>query len=114
MPEMSPDYAAAIARALLAVRPVPSAVDDITSRLMRDRPGDIVGYLESCRTALPSYFESPEPVTPAAPAPGDTTYNDWFLKNLAKIAGGPTAASGTTAKARPPRQISRGSPAFDK
>ena len=114
MAELASEYINAMAKALLEVRPRPSAVQDVTARILRDRPGDIVGYLESCRSALPSYFMSAEPTEPVVPTPGADGYNDWFIKNLEKIAGSTTAVSTAAAKAQPPRQISRSSPTFDK
>src|SRR2546428_13734215 len=114
MPRFPVAYKAAKMKAIMQARVRPEAVEDIQRRILQDRPNDLAHYVELLQSTLPSYFMPAAPTEPVVPTPGAEGYNDWFIKNLAKIAGAPPTASGTTAKTPPPRQLSKSDPTFDK
>ncbi len=122
MAEFPEEYVFALTRALAQAKVLPSATDDITIRVLRDKPADIVGYLQSLQAVLPSYFEKAPTAAPVEPTPDEPGYNAWFLRNAERIAGGPTLQTATGAKGelatgggkQAPKVLKRSDPGFNK
>ena len=122
MPEVAEEYAAALIREMVKAKVLESATGDIAARVLRDRPSDIGGYLETCKAMLPSYFAPVPTAAPVDPEPGTPEYNSWFLANAERIAGSPTLRTAAAEKGAlttgsgqaAPRVLKRSDPGFDK
>ena len=104
MTELRDDFLHAISRLLLP-NAKPSALEDLTNRLVQNQPADVVSYIATLRSQLPHAFEAAPP-EPAAPTPDQPGYNQYALDHLEEQAGLPPAAAAASTSPPPPAPAS--------
>jgi hypothetical protein len=110
MTELRDDFLHAISRLLLP-NAKPSALEDLTNRLVQNQPADVVSYIATLRSQLPHAFEAAPP-EPAAPTPDQPGWNAYALANLETLAGtAPPAGAGGSPPPKPPVSVARDDPA---
>lgn len=110
MPELTTDAVHALIRALMPTL-LPSAVEDVSNRIVKDQPNDMVVYAQTLQKELPHCFAPATPVD-AAPTADQPGYNQYALDHLEQLAGQPAApASSSTSATPPPASVAKDDPA---